>query len=109
MQWFSRSCRHRNQTDQHMSHDKEAEIQDSISAILARQRVLEFALIEMLHALPRSDATRLADGLRARVNAWALEAAPQFTQQVDEMAVEQLSSLLGALNQQPTLAALPDL
>ena len=65
--------------------------------------MLEFGLVELLHALPKEDATVLANGLRARVNEWALEAGPRFTARVDEMASEQLTSLLGALDDAPTM------
>ena len=88
-----------------MARDHEAEIQDAIDAALAKLRVQEFALLELLQALPKPDASTLADGLRARVNEWALEAGPSFTARVDEMASEQLTSLLGALGEAPTMPA----
>ena len=88
-----------------MEHDKKEEIRDAIDAVLAKVRVLEFGLLELLHALPKEDAAVLANGLRARVNEWALEAGPRFTARVDEMASEQLTSLLGALDDAPTMPA----
>ena len=88
-----------------MARDHEAEIQDAIDAALAKLRVQEFALLELLQALPKPDAAALADGLRARVNEWAREAGLSFTTRVDEVASEQLTSLLGALGEAPTMPA----
>jgi hypothetical protein len=55
-----------------MDDDREVEIQSEIDALSARIRVQECALLEMLSALPRHNALSMANGLRARMNAWAL-------------------------------------
>lgn len=88
-----------------MHNDREAEIQDAIEAVQARLRVQEFALLELLLALPRHNAVALANGLRARVNEWSLGAGPQFTANVDESACEQLTTFLGALDEGPATQA----
>lgn len=88
-----------------MGDDRERQIQNEIDAVLARLRVQEFALVELLCALPRHNAIALANGLRARVNAWALEAGPHFTATVDETASEQLATFLGALDEGLTIRA----
>ena len=82
-----------------MENDRERELQDAIDAVLARLRVQEFALLELLHALPRHNAMLMANGLRARVNAWTLDAGPRFTPSVDETTSEQLATLLTALDE----------
>lgn len=88
-----------------MTSDREAEIQQEIDAALARLRVQEFALLEVLQTLSSPHAAAVANGLRARVNAWALEAGHLLTPTVDETATEQLTSLLGALDEAPTMPA----
>ena len=88
-----------------MGNDREQEIQEAIDAVLARLRVQEFALLELLHALPRHNAMALANGLRARVNEWALDAGSRFTPIVDENASEQLAAFLGVLDEAPTIPA----
>ena len=88
-----------------MAKDREEEIRDEIGAVLAKLRVQEFALLELLRSVSSEQAARLANGLRARVNEWALDAGPQFTPRVDQMASEQLASLLGALDEPPTMPA----
>lgn len=88
-----------------MTGDREEEIQEEIDAALARLRVQEFALLEVLQTLSSPHAAAVANGLRTRVNAWALEAGHRFTPTVDETASEQLTSLLGALDEAPTMPA----
>lgn len=89
-----------------MGNDREQEIQEAIDAVLARLRVQEFALLELLHALPRHNAMALANGLRARVNEWARDAGARFTATVDENASEQLAAFLDVLDDEtPTQPA----
>ncbi|HEV7915095.1 MAG TPA: hypothetical protein VGP22_15120 [Albitalea sp.] len=88
-----------------MIDDREKQIDEAIDAVLARLRVQEFALLELLYALPRHNAITLANGLRARVNEWALDAGPRFTPAADESASEQLATFLGALDDAPTMPA----
>ena len=84
-----------------MTKDREIELQEAIEAVQAQLRVQEFALLELLHALPRHNAVTLANGLRARVNEWSLGAGAQFTPIVDESACEQLATFLRALGEGP--------
>jgi hypothetical protein len=74
------------------------QLQDTIDAIQARQRVQEFAVLELLHALPKANALAVANGLRGRVNEWALGAGAEFTSTVDEAVSQQLVALLGAVD-----------
>ena len=48
--------------------DTETKFGGEVRAVLARHRVLEFASLEMIRALPREDAARLAHELRTCVN-----------------------------------------
>ena len=59
--------------------DTETKFGGELRAVLARHRVLEFASLEMIRALPKEDAARLAHELRACVNnqAPALQDPPQ--------------------------------
>ncbi|CAG0933622.1 hypothetical protein RHDC3_02633 [Rhodocyclaceae bacterium] len=84
-----------------MTKDRETELQEAIEGVQAQLRVQAFALLELLHALPRHNAMTLANGLRARVNEWSLGAGAQFTPIVDESACEQLTTFLGALEEGP--------
>ena len=59
-----------------MDDSRELEIQEAIDGVLARLRVQEMALLELLVTLPRHNPIALANGLRARVNEWALSAGP---------------------------------
>lgn len=79
----------------------EAALQAEIESLTARVRVQEFAMLEVLHLLSPKHGQLLAEGLRARVNEWALHAGPQFTPNVDESASAQLASLLVAMNEAP--------
>jgi hypothetical protein len=89
-----------------MGNDREQEIQAAIDAVLARLRVQEFALLELLHALPRHNAMALANALRARVNEWALDAGARFTATADQNAAEQLAAFLDVLDDEtPTQPA----
>jgi hypothetical protein len=81
-----------------LEQDREQQIQEAIDVVLARLRVQEFALTELLCALPRHSAMALANGLRARVSAWTREADPRLNSAVDERTSEQLATLLGALH-----------
>jgi hypothetical protein len=47
--------------------DTETKFGGNFRGVFARHRVLEFASLEMIKALPREDAARLAHELRARV------------------------------------------
>lgn len=89
-----------------MGADREAEVRDEMQAVLAKLKVLECALLEVLQGFDKDRAAAVAAGLRDRVNEWSLLAGSEFTPLVDEMASEQLSSLLGALDEAP---ALPEL
>src|SRR5688572_10823711 len=100
-----RTIGHRNADELRMDKDREAELEDVIEAVQARLRIQEFALLEILNALPRHNAVMLANGLRARVNEWSLGAGAQFTPIVDESACEQLTSFLGALDEGPPTQA----
>jgi hypothetical protein len=100
-----RIIRHHDIDGPNMQNDREAELQEAIEAVQARLRVQEFALLELLHALPRHNAVTLANGLRARVNEWSLGAGAQFTANVDESACEQLTTFLGALDEGPATQA----
>lgn len=86
-----------------MGADREAKLQDEVQAVLAKLRVLEFALLEVLQGYDKDQAACVAAGLRARVNEWSLTAGPSLTTLVDEMASAQLSSLLSALDEAPSL------
>lgn len=56
-----------------MDDDRDIQVQDAISSVLARIQVQEFALVEVLQAMPRHRAIEVASGLRARVNNWATQ------------------------------------
>jgi hypothetical protein len=91
-----------------MGQDREAEVREEMRAVLAKLKVLECALLEVLQGLGKDRAAAVAAGLRARVNEWSLHAGSDFTPLVDEMASEQLTSLLGALDEAPQLPVLLD-
>ena len=88
-----------------MTHDRESEIRDEMRAVLARLRVLEFALLEMLQGLTTDHAAVLAKGLCARVDVWSLGEGEEFTPLVDETATQQLTSLLCALGKVPSIGS----
>lgn len=77
-----------------MPKDRETELEEAIEAVQARLRVQEFALLELLSALPRHNAVALANGLRARVNEWSLSAGHHFTPIVDESACHRITTFL---------------
>lgn len=80
-----------------MDPSQETELRAEIDSLSTRVRVQEFALLEVLQLLSTQHGAMLADGLRARVNAWALQAGPQLTANVDESAAEQVATLLVAM------------
>ena len=90
-----------------MGEDREAQVREEMRAVLAKLKGLECALLEILQGLGKEQAA-VAAGLRARVNEWSLRAGSDFTPLVDEMASEQLTSLLGALDEAPQLPILMD-
>lgn len=76
--------------------------QQQAEGMEARLKVQELALLEVLHVLSKSHGREIADGLRARLNEWALLAGPEFTPAADEAAAEQLTLLLEALDDRST-------
>jgi hypothetical protein len=91
-----------------MGADREAEVRDEMQAVLAKLKVLECALLEVLQGFDKDMASTIAAGLRARVNEWSLLAGSDFTPLVDEMASQQLATLLGALDDAPASPAVND-
>lgn len=79
--------------------EREAEIQESIDAVLVQLKVQELALVELMQGLSLREAKAVELRLRQRVADWIRDSENQLTPQADERAAGQLVRLLGALVQ----------